>query len=66
MESCKQTAANSGLRTETIMIDGCTVLLKYSDTSNPAVMHHIKDTLFHQFLTPLKSVEICNILADVR
>ncbi len=53
--------SKDGIR-EIIMIDGCKVIVKFSQTPKPEVMDRVKDTLFHGEYKQQSAQEICNIL----
>lgn len=47
---------------EVVMIDGCKVIMKFTQTPKPEVMDRVKDTLFHSKYEQQNTQEICNIL----
>ena len=47
---------------EVVMIDGCKVIMKYTQTPKPEVMDRVKDTLFNGEYRQQNAQEICNIL----
>lgn len=53
--------SKEGIR-EIIMIDGCKVIMKFTQTPKPEVMDRVKDTLFHSEYEQQSAQVICNIL----
>lgn len=47
---------------EVVMIDGCKVIMKFTQTPKPEVMDRVKDTLFHSEYEQQNTQGICNIL----
>ena len=47
---------------EVVMIDGCKVIMKYTQTPKPEVMDRVKDTLLNGEYRQQNAQEICNIL----
>ncbi|WP_305140945.1 hypothetical protein [Acutalibacter muris] len=47
---------------EVVVIDGCKVIMKFTQAPKPEVMDRVKDTLFHSKYEQQNTQEICNIL----
>ncbi len=47
---------------EVVVIDGCKVIMKFTQTPKPKVMDRVKGTLFHSEYEQQNTQEICNIL----